>query len=108
METTWIHGTGVKAVMAFLNKQERDAMLDDIKDMRFQQIRGYVNRKDPKTRLAYFRNVQQSGKWSTRYVLEGLGTQVTLIEEPQVNERTNRRSYTIQEIIVEPTPENRL
>ncbi|MCA9913607.1 MAG: hypothetical protein KC496_09675 [Anaerolineae bacterium] len=94
--------------MAFLNKQERDALLDDIKDMRFQQIRGYVNRKDPKTRLAYFRNVQQSGKWMTRYVLEGLGTQVTLVEQPRVNERTNRRKYEIEEIIVEPTADNRL
>ncbi len=94
--------------MAFLNKQERDALLDDIKDMRFQQIRGYVNRKDPKTRLAYFRNVQQSGKWMTRYVLESLGTQVTLVEQPKINERNNRRTYDIEEIIVEPTADNRL
>lgn len=94
--------------MAFLNKQERDELLEDMKGKTFQQIRGIVNRRDPKTRLAYFRNVQQSGKWMTLYVLESLGTKVTLVEQPQINERTNRRKYLIEQIIVEPTPDNRL
>jgi len=94
--------------MAFLNKQERDELLEDINGKTFQQIRGIVNRRDPKTRLAYFRNVQQSGKWMTLYVMEGLGTKVTLVEQPEINERNNRRKYRITEIIVEPTPDNRL
>lgn len=94
--------------MAFLNKQERDELLDEIKDKRFPQIRGICYRKDPRARLAYYRNVQESGKWMTRYVLEGLGTQVTIYEKAVQNERRNRREYHIEQIVVEPTPENRL
>ncbi len=94
--------------MAFLNKQERDALLDEIKDKRFNQIRNICFRKDPKARLAYYRNVQESGKWMTRYVLEGLGTQVTVVEKAGYNERRKRRDYQIEQIVVEPTGENRL
>jgi len=92
--------------MAFLNQQERDQLLDEIKDKKFNQIKGRLLRKDPKSRLAYFRNVQESGKWMTRIVLEGLGTQVTLVET-QEHEK-NKIKYILQEIIVEPTATNRL
>lgn len=94
--------------MAYINKEERDKLAEELKNKTFQQIRGVVNRRDPKTRLAYYRNVQQVGKWMTRYVLEGLGTQVTLVEVPEYIERKDRNKYVIQEIIVEPTAENRL
>ena len=94
--------------MAYLNQSERESLLEDIKNKTFQQIRGVMNRRDPKARLAYFRNVQQVGKWMTRYVLEGLGTQVTIVETPELNDRTDRTKYKIQEIIVEPTADNRL
>jgi hypothetical protein len=98
--------------MAFLNKQERDELLDEIKDKRFNQIRNICYRKDPQARLAYHRNVQMSGKWSTRYVLEGLGTQVTVVEnieqDQDSNDRIRRRKYKIESIIVEPTADNRL
>ena len=86
--------------MAFLNKDERDQLLNEIKNKTYPQIRGVLNRRDPKARLAYFRNVQQVNKWMTRYVLEGLGTQVTIVETPEENERTNRTKYKIQEIII--------
>ena len=96
--------------MAFMNKEERDALLEDIKDMKFNKIRGYVYRKDPKARLGYFRNVQESGHWMTRYILEGLGTMVTVYEA--INEENkglfNKRKYEITKIVVEPTSENRL
>ena len=96
--------------MAFLNQDERDVLLDDIKNKKFNQIRGYVHRKDPDARLAYFRNVQESGHWMTRYVLEGLGTKVTVYEK--INEQNkgwfNKRKYEITKIVVEPTYENRL
>lgn len=96
--------------MAFLNQQERDALLDQIKNKKFRQIQGILIGKDQKARLAYFRNVQESGKWMTRYVLETLGTQVTLVETPVTKGSANnpKRDYELAEIIVEPTPANRL
>ncbi|MEM9952283.1 MAG: hypothetical protein AAF846_11810 [Chloroflexota bacterium] len=96
--------------MPFLNKDERDELLNDIKDMKFNKIRGYVYRKDSKARLGYFRNVQESGQWMTRYILEGMGTMVTVYEK--INEEDkglfNKRKYEITQIKVEPTSENRL
>ncbi|MGJ3240187.1 MAG: hypothetical protein ACFE0Q_15880 [Anaerolineae bacterium] len=96
--------------MAFMSKEERDALLNDIKDMNFNQIRGYVYRKDPQARLAYFRNVQESGHWMTRYVLEGLGSQVTVYERIDEENKGwfNKRDYVITQIVVEPTNDNRL
>jgi hypothetical protein len=96
--------------MAFLNKQERDALLNDIKEKNFNGIRGYVHGKDAKARLAYFRNVQESGKWMTRYVLEGLGTKVTVYEKIYAEKKDgfSERKYEIEQIVVEPTANNRL
>lgn len=96
--------------MAFLNKQERDALLDDIKDKNFNGIRGYVHGKDAKARLAYFRNAQESGKWMTRYVLEGFGTRVTVYEKINAEQKVgySQRTYVIEQIVVEPTDSNLL
>lgn len=96
--------------MAFLNKQERDALLDEIKDLNFNQIKGRLFRKDKESRLAYYRNVQETNKWMTRIVLEGLGTRVTLVERLSKEETPDdfNREYELSEIIVEPTEENRL
>ena len=95
--------------MAYLNQQERDQMAEDLKDKTRQQIRGYVNRRDPKTRLAYWRNAQESGKWMTRYVLPTLGTMVTVYESVAEKPKGwfNKRDYTIEQIVVEPTANNR-
>lgn len=92
--------------MAFLNKSERDALLDDIKNLRFNQIKGRLRGKDKDIRLAYYRNVQETNRWMTRYILQGLGTQVTLVESKTV--KGVDVSYQLAEIIVEPTAENRL
>lgn len=94
--------------MAYMNKQERDAMLDKMNGATFQQIRGIVNSTDKQARIAYYRNAQLSGKWMTRYIMEGAGTIVTLTEEQIHNERRNRTEYRIVEIVVEPTKDNRL
>jgi len=94
--------------MAFLNKDERDALLDEIKDKNFNRIRNHLYAKDQKGRLGYYRNVQESGKWMTRYILEGLGTQVTVVETLRDNARGNKKEYVMEEIMVEPMPENRL
>lgn len=96
--------------MAYMNKQERDALLDEIKSMKFNQIKGKLLRMDKDSRLAYFRNVQETDRWMTRIVMEGLGTQVTLVETLKQRETADNfnRKYELAEIIVEPTPENRL
>jgi hypothetical protein len=95
--------------MAYLNKQERDQMAQDLKDKTRQQIRGYVNRKDKATRLAFWRNAQESGKWMTRYVLPNLGAIVTVYESLDEKPKGwfNKRDYRIEQIEVEPTPNNR-
>jgi hypothetical protein len=92
--------------MAFLTKDERDKLLDEIKNLRFNQIKGRLRGKDTKCRLAYYRNVQETDRWMTRYVLEGLGTQVTLVES--MDDSTGKTDYKLVEIIVQPTPDNRL
>ncbi|MGB1287092.1 MAG: hypothetical protein ACPG7F_11205 [Aggregatilineales bacterium] len=92
--------------MAFMNQEERDKLLNDLKNKNFNQIKRKVRRLDRDGRLAYFRNVQESGKWMTRYVLEGKGTQVTLVEKLTLDGA--KKVYELYEIIVEPTPENRL
>lgn len=96
--------------MAFLGKDERDALANELANKNFGQIRGTVYRKDEKTRLAYFRNVQESGKWMTRYVLEGLGTMVTVYELPDTEKKGwfSKVKYRIEKIVVEPTKDNKL
>lgn len=92
--------------MAFMNKDERDALLDEIKDLSFNRIKGRLRGKDKNCRLAYFRNVQETNRWMTRYILEGLGTQVTLVES--LDDTKKKVEYKLVEIIVQPTLENRL
>jgi hypothetical protein len=95
--------------MAFLTQDERDALANELVNKNFGQIRGTVYRKDNKTRLAYFRNVQESGKWMTRYVMEGLGTMVTVYETHNEEKKGwfNTVKYQIEKIVVEPTKANR-
>lgn len=94
--------------MAYLNETERDQLLEQLSKMNFNKAKGKLARMDPKGRLAYYRNVQHSGEWHTKYVLEGLGTEVTLVE---VNENKNDlpvnwQNYDFVRIVVEPTAEN--
>lgn len=95
--------------MAFLNQQEREALLDELKEKNFQQIKARLRRIDPKGRLAFFRNAQTVGRWMTRYELSGLGTRVTLVEEAKPFEKKGklRSNFELVEIVVEPTPDNR-
>jgi hypothetical protein len=97
--------------MAYLNEQERDALLNELKNMSFRQAQGKLRSMDEKSRLAYFRNAQQTGRWLTRYVLPSLGTRVTLVEvhsdKPTNKERRLKSEYEFVEVIVEPTPDNR-
>ena len=93
--------------MAFLNKQERDELLDSIKGLKFNRIKGKLRHMDAKNRLMYLRNVQESGHWLTAYELPTMGVKVTLVETKEVGSK-NKVEYTLDKIVVEPTQENRL
>ena len=93
--------------MAFLNKSERDGFLEELRGKRFERCQRLIVLKDKNVRLKYFRNIQETDRWMTRYVLPDLGTQVTLVEGLNVL-ADGKRSFNLSEIIVEPTPDNRL
>ncbi len=95
--------------MAFLNEQERDKLLEELKKKNFNQAKGKLARMDPQGRLAYYRNVQNAGEWVTRYDLEGLGTRVTLVEQNlNANDSAkNKNDFQLVRITVEPLPGNR-
>lgn len=98
--------------MAFLNQQERDKLLNELKGMNFNKAKAKVRRLDPKGRLAYLRNVQNSAnQLYTRYDLPGLGARVTLIEQetekPIKDSNKLKAEFELMDVIVEPMPENR-
>jgi hypothetical protein len=97
--------------MAYLNKQEREALLNELVNMSFNRAKGKLRRMDPKGRLAFHRNVQSPTSYHTRFDLEGLGTRVTLIErevdEPTKKEGRVAAKFELAEVIVEPLPGNR-
>lgn len=92
--------------MPYLNKQERDALLDELRGKRFERCQRILVLKDPQVRMKYWRNSQEVGRWLTRYVLQSMGTQVTLVES--LDTSSGKREFTLTEIIVEPTADNRL
>jgi hypothetical protein len=101
--------------MAYLNQQEREKLLNELKDMSFNKAKGKLRRLDPKGRLAYARNVQNSAnRLYTRYDLPTLGVKITLVEaadfapiESEMNPGALRRKTNLVEVIVEPTPDNK-
>jgi hypothetical protein len=95
--------------MAYLNEGERKSLLDDLSGMKLWRAKFKLRLMDPKGRLLYLRNVQQSGEWHTKYVLESLGTQVTLVEvnHAENNEYRNKQNFEFVNVIVEPTADNR-
>lgn len=97
--------------MAYLTKAQRDSLQDELKNMSFRRANGKLKRMDDLGRLAFYRNAQRTGEWRTKYVLTGLGTQVTLIEAnvPRDTDRPNRvkNDYFLVDVIVEPTSDNR-
>lgn len=95
--------------MAYLNADERQKLLDELKQMRFHQAKHKLIRMDPKGRLVYYRNNQTTNKWLTRIDLVSYGTRVTLVEESRLREKNGKTyaEFELAEIIVEPTPDNR-
>jgi hypothetical protein len=56
--------------MAYLNEQQREELLNQLKDMSFNQANWKLRLMDKQGRLAFYRNAQQTGRWLTRYVLQ--------------------------------------
>jgi hypothetical protein len=103
--------------MAYLNAQERQALLDELKDLNFvkakRRLFQRMQKDDPEgSRLAFFRNAQHSGQLETRFIFEGLGTRVTLIEKHSKKEHESGKyyvsDYELIDVVVEALPENRL
>lgn len=98
--------------MAYLTEEDRNKLKAELQDMPFNAASFKLKRMDPKGRLAFYRNSQRVGEWWTRYELVGLGTRVTLVEKhfDQPSEKDNRTNaeFGLVDVIVEPTPDNRL
>lgn len=95
--------------MPYLNEGERRSLLDELSGMRLWRAKFKLRLMDPKARLIYLRNVQRSGEWHTKYVLESLGTQVTLVEtnHAENSQYRNKQKFEFVNVIVEPTADNR-
>ena len=94
--------------MAYLNEGERRTLLNDLSGMRLWRAKFKLRLMDPKVRLLYLRNVQQAGEWHTKYILESLGTQVTLVEvnHAENDQYRNKQKFEFVNVIVEPTADN--
>ncbi len=94
--------------MAYLNTQQRQELLDELKKMRFNRAKGKVRGMDSKSRLRFYRNAQNTGRLMTSYELPTLGTRVTLVE--QVDEKDKggklKAEYDLAEVWVEALPGN--
>lgn len=99
--------------MAYLNAEQRQSLKEELEKMTFNQAKFRLRTMDRLVRLKYYRNSQQPRTLHTRYELAGLGTRVTLVEthdtRPMVVEsKAVRSEFDLVEVIVEPTPDNRL
>lgn len=99
--------------MAFINKQEREELERELKEMNdFTQVKRRLFTIDQKGRLVYFRNAQYTNRLMTRFDLEGLGTRVTIFEkhsrEPDESGQFWNSHYEFLDVEVEALPENRL
>lgn len=102
--------------MAYLNREEREKLLHELTTISVSKARGRLRRMDPKVKLAYMRNMQDSGEYATRLDLPTCGVVVTLIErgtEKQVDHafsgsmaERSKPEFVLSEVSVEPTPEN--
>jgi len=95
--------------MAYLNEQQRMALLNELTRMNFNKAKAKVRGMDPKARLAFYRNAQGVGRWMTRYDLPTLGTRVTLVESHRDKAGNGSRlksEFELAEVIVEPLPDN--
>ncbi|MCY3947159.1 MAG: hypothetical protein OXF44_12870 [Anaerolineaceae bacterium] len=97
--------------MAYLTASQRADLQRELEQLSFRRANGRLKRMDPMGRMAYYRNAQNTGEWTTKHILAGLGTQVTLVEVnlAKATDRPDRvrNEYTLADVIVEATPDNR-
>jgi len=102
--------------MAYLNHDEREKLLQELTRMKVGAARGKLRRMDPKSRLAYMRNAQETGEYWTRYELDSLGVIVTLVERETETQTADdaagsaairlKPDFELSEVIIDPTPDN--
>jgi hypothetical protein len=94
--------------MAYLNEQQRQELVDNLRNVKFTQAKGKVRRMDEKSRLVFWRNAQSVGRLLTRYDLPTLGTRVTLVEgiDEVAKNGKLKADYQLIEIVAEPLPGN--
>ncbi len=103
--------------MAYLNREEREKLLHELTTISVSKARGKLRRMDPKAKIAYLRNMQESGEYETRLDLPTCGVAVTLVERETEKQLDNafagsmatrsQTSFTLSEVRVEAMPENR-
>lgn len=83
-----------------------DQLVTELLSTSARGMKWHLRHLDRKRRLVYFRNMQQNGRWQTRYVLPTLGYRVTLDEEldtqKQIRERFRRARYRTVAARIEP------
>jgi hypothetical protein len=104
-------------IMAYLNLKEREALAADLVKVSAGRARGKLRRMDPKVKLAFLRNAQEPGVYSTRLDLPTFGVMVTLVEDEREEQTTStaagaapiriKTDYKLSEVIVDPMPENK-
>ncbi|MCY4466124.1 MAG: hypothetical protein OXE46_11370 [Chloroflexi bacterium] len=89
--------------MATFSQAQRQALLDELSGMKFGRAKGKLARMDPRGRLVYYRNVQQSGEWHTKFLLEGKGIAVTLVEVSHAgnDQARNEQNFQFVNVIIE-------
>jgi hypothetical protein len=94
--------------VAYLNQQGREDLVNELKQYKFMQAKGRARRKDPESRLVFWRNAQGVGRLLTRYDLPTLGTRVTLVEGVDEKDQGGKikADYQLVEVIAEPLPGN--
>lgn len=97
--------------MASLNQQQREELRQELLKMKFWRAKFHVRGKDAKSRLAYYRNVQDSAnRLYTLFELPTLGVNVTFIErftqKPQEQSPWLKAKYALDDIKVEPIANN--
>jgi hypothetical protein len=76
-------------IMAYLNLQERQQLAADLVKVSAGRARGKLRRMDPNVKLAFLRNAQEPGVYSTRLDLPTLGVMVTLVEDERETQTTD-------------------
>lgn len=89
--------------MATFSQAQRQALLDELSGMKFGRAKAKLARMDPGGRLAYYRNVQQAGEWHTKFLLEGMGIAVTLVEVNHAgnDQARNKQNFEFVNVIIE-------